>query len=90
MKIAIPKINLIFKGISENNKLAVHLQKGGIKMSNTIMNMTKGAVVGLAAGIAVGFASKKMIDDNPKMRKKANKAMRTVSSLIDTAQYMMK
>lgn len=59
-------------------------------MNNQVMNMVKGATVGLIAGVAVGFASKKMIDENPKMRKKANKAMRTVSSLIDTAQYMMK
>lgn len=59
-------------------------------MNNTIANITKGAVVGLAAGIAVGAAGKKMIDDNPKMRKKANKAMRTMSSLIETAQFMMK
>lgn len=59
-------------------------------MSNNFSNMVKGVSLGLMAGVAVGFASKKMIDDNPKMRKKANKAMHTVSSLIDTAQYMLK
>ncbi|MCH5301019.1 MAG: hypothetical protein J1E56_06845 [Ruminococcus sp.] len=59
-------------------------------MSNNLSNMVKGVSIGLMAGVAVGFAGKKMIDENPKMRKKANKAVRTVSSLIDTAQYMLK
>lgn len=59
-------------------------------MNNNLSKMVKGASLGLLAGVAVGFASKKMIDDNPKMRKKANRAMQTVSSIIDTAQYMLK
>lgn len=59
-------------------------------MNNHTMNIVKVASVGLLAGMAAGYAGKKMIDQNPKMKKKANKAMQTVSSIIDTAQYMMK
>lgn len=58
--------------------------------SSPISNMVKGAVLGVAAGMAVGIAGKNMIDNNPKLKKKANKAMRTVESIVDTAQYMFK
>lgn len=58
--------------------------------SNSVSNMVKGAVLGMAAGMAVGIAGKNMIDNNPKFKKKANKAMRTVESIMDTAQYMFK
>ena len=55
-----------------------------------LMNMVKGASVGMIAGVAMGIAGKKMIDENPKMRKKANRAIQTFGSIIDTAQYMLK
>ncbi len=58
--------------------------------SNPVMNMVKGAAIGMAAGIAVGYAGKKAVDDNPKLRKKANKAYRTLETIMDTAQYMLK
>lgn len=58
--------------------------------SSPVSNMVKGAVLGVAAGMAVGIAGKNMIDNNPKLKKKANKAMRTVGSIVDTAQYMFK
>ena len=58
--------------------------------NNQIINVVKGAAVGLIAGVAVGVAGKKMVDENPKMRKKANRAMQTFGSLIETAQYMLK
>lgn len=59
-------------------------------MDNTVMNMVKGASLGMIAGIAVGVAGKNMVEKNPKMKKKADKAMRTMGSIIDTAQYMLK
>lgn len=59
-------------------------------MENPMMNIVKGASVGLVAGIAVGYAGKKMIDQNPRMKKKANRAMRTMESMLNTAQYMFK
>lgn len=58
--------------------------------SNSMMNVVKGAAIGLAAGMAVGIVGKNAVDNNPKLKKKANKAMRTVESIMDTAQYMFK
>ncbi|MGN0501547.1 MAG: hypothetical protein ACI4HN_01340 [Ruminococcus sp.] len=58
--------------------------------SNSMMNVVKGAAIGLAAGMAVGIIGKNAVDNNPKLKKKANKAMRTVESIMDTAQYMFK
>ena len=65
-------------------------RRGGEALNNNpVMNMVKGAI-GMAAGIAVGYAGKKAVDDNPKLRKKANKAYRTLETIMDTAQYMLK
>lgn len=58
--------------------------------SETMMSMVKGAALGMAAGMAVGVAGKMAIDNNPKLRKKANKALKTVESIAETAQYMFK
>ncbi len=58
--------------------------------SNPVMNMVKGAAIGLAAGMAVGYMGKKTFENNPKFRKKANKALHTMESIMDTAQYMFK
>ena len=58
--------------------------------SNSMMNVVKGAAIGLAAGMAVGVIGKNAVDNNPKLKKKANKAMRSVESIMDTAQYMFK
>ena len=58
--------------------------------SNSMMNVVKGAAIGLAAGMAVGIIGKNAVDNNPKLKKKANKDMRTVESIMDTAQYMFK
>ena len=58
--------------------------------SNSMMIVVKGAAIGLAAGMAVGIIGKNAVDNNPKLKKKANKAMRTMESIMDTAQYMFK
>ena len=58
--------------------------------SNSMMNVVKGAAIGLAAGMAVGIIGKNAVDNNPKLKKKANKAMITMESIMDTAQYMFK
>lgn len=58
--------------------------------SNSMMNVVKGAAIGLVAGMAVGIVGKNAVDNNPKLKKKANKAMRTMESIMDTAQYMFK
>lgn len=57
---------------------------------NPMMNIVKGAAIGMAAGVAMGYVGKKSMDSNPKLRKKANRALRTVESLVDTAQYMFR
>lgn len=58
--------------------------------SNPVMNMVKGVAVGMIAGMAVGYAGKKAVENNPKLKRKANKAFRTMSSIVDTAQYMLR
>ena len=58
--------------------------------SGPMMSMVKGAALGMAAGLAVGYISKKTIDENPKMKRKEHKAMQALESLMDTAQYMFK
>ncbi len=58
--------------------------------SKPFMNMVKGAAIGMAAGMAVGYLGKKSVDENPKMKKKADKALHTMESIMDTAQYMFK
>lgn len=58
--------------------------------SSPVMNMVKGAAIGLAAGVAVGIAGKNAVDRNPKLKRKANRAMRTMESIMNTAQYMLK
>ena len=58
--------------------------------SNSMMNVVKGAAIGLAAGMAVGIIGKNAVDNNPKLKKKANKAMRTMESIMDTAQDLFK
>ncbi|MBR2108376.1 MAG: hypothetical protein IJ932_00285 [Ruminococcus sp.] len=59
-------------------------------MAKGTMNVVKGVAGGMIAGMAVGAIGKTMIDNKPKLRKKANKAMNTVGQIIDTAQYMFK
>lgn len=59
-------------------------------MNKNVMNVVKGVAVGVMAGAAVGYVGKKMSDDNPKLRKKANRAYKTFENIVDTAQYMFK
>lgn len=56
------------------------------KMSSVV----KGVAGGMIAGVAVGMASKALIDSKPKMKKKANKAINTIGQFVDTAQYLFK
>lgn len=59
-------------------------------MNKNVMNMVKGVAIGMAAGMAVGYMGKKAADDNPKLRKKANRAYKAFENIVDTAQYMFK
>jgi hypothetical protein len=58
--------------------------------SGNMMNVVKGVAGGMIAGMAVGFASKKMLDEKPKMKKKANKAISTMGQMLDTVSYMFR
>lgn len=58
--------------------------------ANPMMNLVKGAAIGLAAGMAVGYVGKKAVYDNPKLKKKANRAFKTFENIMDTAQYMFR
>ena len=57
---------------------------------NNIMGVVKGVAGGMVAGAVVGIAGKTMLDKKPKVKKKANKAIKTMGELLDTAQYMFK
>ena len=59
-------------------------------MAKGAMNVVKGIAGGMIAGMAVGAIGKTVIDNKPKLKKKANKAMSAVGQIIDTAQYMFK
>lgn len=53
-------------------------------------DIMKGVALGMMAGIAVGCCGRKMYDENPKLKKKAGKAIRTMESMLDTAHYMFR
>ncbi len=60
-------------------------------MAKSAMNVVKGVALGMAAGAAAGMIGKKLMSGNKKsMKKKANRALREVSNMIDTASYMFK
>lgn len=58
--------------------------------SSNMMNVAKGVAGGMLAGMAVGYAGKKMMDGRPKMKKKADRAIHTAGQILDTARYMFK
>lgn len=55
-----------------------------------LVNMIKGVAVGMAAGAVVGYAGKSAADENPKIRKKINRAKHTVNDVANTAKYLFK
>ncbi|MBQ4105141.1 MAG: hypothetical protein IJC86_01985 [Clostridia bacterium] len=60
-------------------------------MSNSVMSVVKGVTFGVVAGMAAGYVGTKMLSANKKsMKKKANRALREMGNMIDTASYMFK
>ncbi|MBQ3073705.1 MAG: hypothetical protein IJD19_03380 [Ruminococcus sp.] len=60
-------------------------------MNNSVMSVMKGMAWGAALGVAAGVVGSKMMESNKKtMKKKANKALRSMENMIDTASYMFK
>ena len=58
--------------------------------SQNTMNVVKGVAGGMLAGMALGYAGKKMLDEKPKMKKKANKVVGAFGQILDTASYMLR
>lgn len=52
--------------------------------------MVKGVAVGMVAGACLGYAGKSAADENPKIRKKINRAKHTVNDVANTAKYLFK
>lgn len=60
-------------------------------MSNSVMNVVKGVTFGVMAGMAAGYVGTKMVTMNKKsVKRKANRALREMGNMIDTASYMFK
>lgn len=57
--------------------------------TSPMMNVMKGVAIGMTAGVCI-VVGKNMVDSNPKLKKKANKAFKTMESVLDTAQYMFR
>ena len=50
----------------------------------------KGIAAGLVVGAAVSMLGNSMMKNNRAFKKKANKMLRSVGSIVNNAQYMMK
>lgn len=59
-------------------------------MTKSNMNIVKSAAGGAAAGLMMGFLSSKMSAGKKDIKKKAGKAMESLSDAIDTVAYMFK
>ncbi len=59
-------------------------------MTRSTMKLVKGVTAGIAAGMAVGYMSKNMTDNKKQIKKKAGKAIETMSDVVDTVSYMFK
>ena len=60
-------------------------------MAKGAMNVVKGVTLGMVAGATAGLVGKKMLDNNKKsIKKKANRALKEMGSMLDTASYMFK
>ena len=72
--------------------LSMNLQGyGGVIMNTSpMMNVMKGVAIGMTAGVCMGIVGKNMVDSNPKLKKKANKAFKTTETFLDTPQYMFR
>ena len=57
--------------------------------TSPMMNVVKGVAIGMTAGVCMGIVGKNMVDSNPKLKKKANKAFKTMESVLDTADKII-
>ena len=72
--------------------LSMNLQGyGGVIMNTSpMMNVMKGVAIGMTAGVCMGIVGKNMVDSNPKLKKKANKAFKTMESVLENAQIFFR
>ena len=61
-----------------------------MEKSGNMMNVVKGVAGGMLAGMAVGYAGKKILDGKPKMKKNANRAIHSMGQFLDTVSYMFR
>lgn len=83
MKIKIPafiKYAIIFKLIQRR---FINMMKENKSNFATIST-------GIAAGLLVGYLSKNLPSKKAKLKKKANKAIHSMSDMLDTVNYMFK
>lgn len=59
-------------------------------MTRSTMKVVKGVTAGIATGMLVGYVGKNMTDNKKQIKKKASKAMETMSDVVDTVSYMFK
>lgn len=60
------------------------------KVTKNTMKVVKGVTAGVALGALAGYVGRTMNSDKRHMKKKANKAMETMSDVMDTVSYMFK
>ncbi len=59
-------------------------------MTKRTMNVVKGVTGGIAAGMLMGYMGKNFTGSKKELKKKAGKALDTMSDLVDTVSYMFK
>lgn len=59
-------------------------------MTKNTMKVVKGVTAGVALGVLAGYVGRTMTDDKKHMKKKANRAMETMSDVMDTVSYMFR
>lgn len=69
----------------------MQVQNKGVRKLKA-MTAIKGMAVGVMTGTVAGVVGSKMMDKNTKktMKKRAGKALKSMSNMLDTAQYMLK
>lgn len=58
--------------------------------NNKNMNIIKGIGTGLAAGMMVGFAGAKIMENTTSAKKKVNKTAKSIGEVVDNVQSFFK